>query len=521
MALTIGRGRLAMIASILGGVLLIAAGLKYLLLPVFDLWVQVGLALGALSLAGSILLEPDRIRRALSGRQAKYGSNAFLMSIAFAGILVVINLVAYNNPQRIDLTEDREYSLSPESELLLSELSEPVQVIGFYTPDRAQSRESIRPLLDEYVSKSDGKLSYEFIDPRSDPLAADRYGITRDGSMAVLIGEASQVIEFPSEVEITSAMVSLANPESRVVYFLSGHGERDLDATDSGGLSQLRSALESKNYEVSALNLIAEGEVPGNARALVIAGPLSPLSEAEIELTRAYLDDGGALVVLHEPTIVSQVAAEEDTLAAWLEAEWGLHFRDDLVVDLNSTIPLSGISQNYAIHPITERMQNLASYYPTARSIETRESEAISSVAITPLVFTGENSWSETDLNAIAEANVIEFNPESDSQGPLTLAVTAEDQTSGARLVAVGDSDFAANADFLSLGNGDLMVNSIDWASRQEELISITPKASTQRQVVPASREAVVLLLLATVVLLPGSVVVIGVLVWWNRRKRS
>src|ERR1043165_7218211 len=68
-----------------------------------------------LGLAAYAILEPDRVRRFFTGRQARYGSNALIMSLAFVGILVVGNLLAYENPVQVaDLTEDKTNTLSPE-----------------------------------------------------------------------------------------------------------------------------------------------------------------------------------------------------------------------------------------------------------------------------------------------------------------------------------------------------------------------------------------------------------------------
>lgn len=514
------RSQLAIAAYVAGPLLILAAGLKYVLNPQFDLWVQLGLAAGVVCLGGGVLLDPDRWRRALAGRQARYGSNALVLSLAFVGILIVLNVLVHNNPQRIDLTEDQEYTLSPETLLLLEELGQPVAIKGFFTPENSQSRDRMRPLLDEYGTKSGGRVSYEFIDPRANPLAADQYGITRDGSMAVVMGEASQVIEFPSERELTSAMVRLANPESRVVYFLEGHGERALDASDESGLSQLKSTLENKNYTLATLNLLVTGEIPQDALVLVDPGPSVAFSEEEVGLLNGYLGAGGALILLLDP-VISQPQSVADPLGDYLQSGWGIRLRPDFIVDLGSIFPLNALSASYGTHPITERMHGLATLYPAARSIELLELVDPGSQTFTRLVETSQNSWGETDLAAIAGGNELRQDPETEAAGPLLVAVAAEDLQSGARVVVFGDSDFAANSDFFNGGNGDMIVNSVDWAARQEQLISITPKQTTTRTVVPGSRETVVLLLLLTLVVIPGGVVGAGASVWWNRRKRS
>jgi len=518
MALKIERARLALGCYLLALAALLASGVKYLLDPVVDGWLRGGVVLVVAAAAAGVLLDPARVRRAFSGRRARYGGNAALFGVGFLGILVVINALAVSYPQRIDLTEDKEFSLSPETELLLSELSEPVKITGFYTPDRASARDQIRPLLDAFATKSDGLISYEFIDPRSNPLAADQFGITRDASMAVSLGEESHVIEFPSEREIASAIVRLTNPEDRVVYFLTGHGELDLTETGETGLSQLQSSLVSKNYGVEALNLLVEGEVPGDASVVVAAGPRTQLTEPELQLIDEYLAAGGSLVALLEPSAVTQLDPADDSLNAYLTDNWGVSARNDFVVDLGSSLYLVGLSFSYGSHPITERVSSFLTQYPSARSIEVSETPAPSRT-VTQLVMTSERSWGETDFAAIADGSTIQYDEQLETAGPLALAAALEDSQQGTRLVVVGDVDFASNGGFFAGGNGDLMVNSIDWAAHQEDLIDITPRQRTVRQVLPATRSTVILLVVGTTVLIPGGIILAGGLVWWNRRK--
>jgi ABC-type uncharacterized transport system involved in gliding motility auxiliary subunit len=520
MALKPDRSFLALLAFGIGIGALIAAGLRYLFVPLFDIWVQALLAICIVGLAAGVMLNPERVRLALRGRQARYGSNAMVLSLAITGIVVLLNVLIYNNPTRIDLTEDQSFSLSDETLLLLSELDKQVIIKGFYTPDFANQRDNIRPTLDEYNTRSGGLVKYELIDPLTNPVAADQYGVTRDGSIVVIMGESSHLIDFPNEREISSAIVRLSNPEDRKVYFLIGHGERDINEVADEGLSRLKAALEGKNYVVAAINLMIDAAVPNDATVLIAAGPLAALSADEVDAISAYLNGGGALVFLQEPTIISEVQDEDDLLARHLEQRWGVRGRNDLIIDLNSTRPFDGISYQYADHLITARMQNLASYFPTSRSLEI-VSEQDAGVSITPFVFTGDNSWGETDMGGVAEQGRIEFDPDADTPGPLTLAIAVDDFSQGSRLVLFGDSNFASNRDYFNLGNGDLIVNSIDWAARQEDLINITPRTVTRRIVVPASRQTAVIISLTTLVLMPGSVAALGAWVWWSRRGRA
>ncbi len=110
---------------------------------------------------------------------------------------------------------------------------------------------------------------------------------------------------------------------------------------------------------------------------------------------------------------------------------------------------------------------------------------------------------------------------EEDTLGPLTVGMVGEDGATQARLVVLGDSDFASNAEFYNYANGDLLVNSIDWAARQEALISLTPKQSTPRFVTPPTTQAVGLIFLLTVLVIPGAVIAAGVSVWIRRRRQA
>src|SRR5687767_8678653 len=132
-----------------------------------------------LALAIYAVLEPDRVRRFISGRQARYGSNALVMTIAFIGILIVGNVLAYQNPVTLaDLTEDKTNTLSPELVAALETLPEKITAIGFFS--QGMSTESAAQLLSNIKANSNGKFDFQFIDPDRDPQAARNAGITGD-----------------------------------------------------------------------------------------------------------------------------------------------------------------------------------------------------------------------------------------------------------------------------------------------------------------------------------------------------
>ena len=507
-------------AYIVGLAGLAAAAGWYFYRAEFDLVLRIALAVAGLGLAAGALLDPERIRRAWRTRQARYGSNALVLSVSVAGILLLLNIAAGRTPARWDLTEDREYSISPETVLVLAELPGQASLKGFYTADMASSRDNLRPLLDEFEIRSQGKLSYEFVDPNEDPLAAEQYGVTRDGSMVVILGERSEVVQFPSEQEITSALVRLANPGERKVYFLTGHGEPDLESLEDAGYGRIREAMAAKNYDVETLNLLAEHNVPEDALALVIAGPGRPLAESEIESLRTFAEGGGALVVLIQPTEETNLGEADDPLAAYLAEAWGVTLEDDVVVDLRSAQPLWVFAAQYASHAITDRLQRVGTYYPIVRSLRIAQRGDLS-LNVQPLVQTSDAAWGEIDMEALVNEGQADQDPAIDRPGPLVVAAVGENAVSQARLVVFGDSDFATNYHFFNYGNGDILANSIDWAAGQEGLIDLTPRETTQRFVVPPTALAQRVIMLVTVFLIPGIVLILGARTAWERRGRG
>jgi len=491
----------------------------YIVQHTFSLGVQISLGILILGIATFILLDPQRVRQAFTGRQARYGSNALVITLAMLGILIVINYLAYKNTKTWDLTEDKTYSLAKETLDILNKLPEPVVAQAFYTSNL--STDTARKLLDSYQLNSKGKFSYKFIDPNADPLAAQAAKVTRDGTIVLKTGDRQEQITYPDEQELTNALIRLANPGQRIVYFVTGHGESDINGTDTSSLSQLKKNLESKNYTVNTLNLLSQAQIPKDALAVIIAGPKKPLTNQEVSILKTYADQGGALVILYEPSPISGIDNDNDPLVKYLTDSWGVTLDNDLILDPNvdPMVVTYAAPDSYGQHPITQKMTGVGIVFPTARSIEINQNAASQSTV--KLAVTAQNAWGETDLAALKN-NQASIDPNKDIVGPLTLAISSEKTNTKSRLVVIGDVDFSTDKYFNQFGNGDFIMNSIDWAAVQENLINLTTKPATTRQLAnPLLDYQIGLLLLLLVFIIPGLVIVMGIIVWVQRRRRG
>jgi ABC-type uncharacterized transport system involved in gliding motility auxiliary subunit len=499
----------------------LAAISLYIIQREWNLYLQISLGLVLVGLAIFALLDPDRVRLALTGRQARYGSNTLVMSLAFVGILVVVNYVGYKNPVRKDLTEGQQNTLAPETIDTLEKLPQPVEALAFYSQRAASQSESAKNLLEQYKFEGKDKFNYRFIDPEADPLAAQDAKITRDGMLVVKMGDRQEPVEFVTEKEITSAMVRLIGNETRAVYFLTGHGERDPEGAGEEAYSLVKQVLESKNYMVGKLNLLSTNQIPEDAKVLIVAGPQQPLTSEEVDRLRAFSEAGGALVIMEEPIQTSGFGDKPDPLAEYISQGWGIVLGNDIIVDFTLQQPFIAVANAYANHPITQKMQGMAALFPTARSV--LASEGITGTTTTELVLTSDQAWGETDISSLEGGGELTVAPDSgkDTLGPVPLVAVAQSTDRQRRVAVFGDADFANDANFTQFGNGDLLINTIDWASGQENLINLTPKDTVQRILVPPGRYTLGLILFGSVFLVPGAVLVAGIIVWIQRRKRG
>lgn len=501
------------------GAVLLVAGLAWSLVRgQLELPAEIALAAGLVAVAAFVALEPGQVRTALTGRTARQGGNALVVTLSVIGILVLLNVLAARHNKRFDLTAERAYSLSPQTLQVLGDLQGPVDVTAFMTPGYF-ARATVEDLLREYTYHSD-KIRLEIVDLEQNPALARQNNITNDGTIVFQAGDRRQTSLGYDEQAFTSALVKVTREEVKTVYFLTGHKERDVEDVTNPGYSTIAEAIRNDNYQVSSVNLSITPTVPSDAAVLIIAAPTISPAAKEIEAINAYVDRGGSLFVLGDPSTEVDLA---DVLS-----RWGLSLRRDIAIDPQSAffgdVATPVISRYPAYHDITKDLTGLMTLYPLACSIAT-QSPAPDGVSVTPLVQTSAGSWGETDL----QAQQVGMDEGQDVAGPLDLAVAATldlpaegeaAEEKHARLVLFGDADLVANNMLQSVqgtGNADLFLNATSWLAEEESLISIRAKQSTPRTVVLTPPQ-IRTVMYTSMIFLPGIVIAAGAWVWWRRR---
>jgi ABC-type uncharacterized transport system involved in gliding motility auxiliary subunit len=516
--------RLSLIIGVLGLLILVGGiGLNNFkdLQNLAELMRVLGGILLGIGTAGLITARRQAIYGFSQSRQARFGSQAVILSLSFIGIVALLNYLGMRHPLRWDLTENKSFTLSAQTTRILKNLKEPVKVTAFYKVSNSMRQEMIN-LLESYRDQANGKLTIEFVDPERQPGIALRYGISTSDVVILERGTLRKTVTGTQEQDVTNALLGVSREKKPIVYFLQGHGELDPEDFDPAkGLSGVKQALEGENYQVSKLYLQASGgKVPADASALVIAGPDKALTPPERQAVADYLGKRpGRVLLLLRPQV--QTGLES------VVAKYGVQVGNNLVIDagrnIQNDVSAPAVTE-YASHPITKDLLSTIAFFPLVRSVQLISPPP--QVNGLELFRSSSDSWAESNL----KANMLVKKDPQDTVGPLALAVAlsidispeakvgaANIQKSQARLVVFGNASFASNGFARLLGNGDLLLNSLAWLAEQEDLISIRAK-DTRDTKLELTNQQNQMVFYVSVVGMPLLMLLLGIFVWWKRR---
>lgn len=449
-----------------------------------------------------------------SMRSLRLGINAAISILALAAILIFLQTILSNHGGRLDTTSNRRYSLSEQTLKILENLKREVSITAFLKQETPEKRE-VEDLLKSYSSQS-RHIKFSLIDPDRDPVMARRFNVTRYGTIVIESGENQEQIFNATEEKITNAIVKVTREKRKVIYCLTGHGEKSIEDRESSGLDQLKSAVEAESYEIKSL-LAMRDSLPQDCSVLVIAGPERDLFPIERDMIERYLENGGALLALIDPIV-------ELPLIDSLVAKFGIELTESIVVDRFGKLVagnyLTPVVNTYGNHPIAENFR-LASFFPQARAIAIASPQP-SGVNAAVLASTSPSAYAETDLQSVLSKGMTQFDADKDIAGPIDVAAVAtRDLYSGknrSRIAVFGDSDFTSNA-YLSLsGNKDLILNTLGWLAEEEDLIAIRAKDPVSQPVVLTLKQGRIIFWLP-VVALPAAFMLVGTLVVIAKRR--
>lgn len=503
----INREEIFKIIAFLGPVAVIAGYIRY---SVRETMGALNLSLliggGVLTLA-AIVFNFRAIRESSRKRSTRLGANTAVMTLAVLAIIGFANFLGYRHHKRIDVTTEKLYSLSDQTRKVVSDLKKDVKIILFDKDDQ----QGLGDQMKEYRNLN-SHFTFERIDPQKNLDTAKQYKVEHLGDVVVVSGDRTERPKDTTEQSILNAIIKVTRDSLKKVCFVEGHGEKKLSSTNEGdGYGVVDKMLKDENYETKTINLVSSTDVPSDCDVLVLAGPKQSLFPQEASAIGKYLEKGGKAMLLIDPDTDPKL---DDVLRAW-----GIQLGNNTVVDVSGVGRLFGLgpgtplARTYGSHPITKDFEGTMTFFYMSRSVESIPGSGAST---TDLMKTSEESWAETELKG---GNEVRFDEGKDKKGPITLGVasTRSEGDKEGRLVVIGDSDFATNQFVGVQRNGDLFMNSINWLSQDEDLISIRPKNPSDRRVSMTEADQNQLFWIA-LVLMPVATIGSGVYIWWKRR---
>lgn len=446
----------------------------------------------------------------MKARQTKYGAFLFLYLVVILAVVFAANWLADRHNKTVDVTANKQYTLSDETKKVAGNLKHPVTIYYF---NKSDSYDQARDLLDRYRNLS-SEIHVDYVDPDKKPDVARLEGARAMGDIVVDNGEKKETAKALTEEELTGALVRASKSGAKTVCFVSGSGEHQLTDTDRDGYSSIKDALEKNNYKTDTISLIEKPDVPKSCSVVVIGGPKHDYLQPALDALKTYITGGGKALFNFDAVLnVPDEKLGDTPKLAELVSQWGITPQGDVILDLSAASRLFGqispVVGSYENHPIVRVMGDNATVFPLARSLDVK-SPAEKLFSSTADSYSLINPKTPIDDAELAKAK----------KGPFVLGAVATvgSGSNQARIVVVGSSSWMANNIMSApIGNRDLALNMMNWLTSDEDLISIRPKEPEDRRL-NVTGNTMRVLFMTSVVLLPLIVIFSGVSVWWKRR---
>jgi ABC-2 type transport system permease protein len=430
-------------------------------------------------------MEPTPIKSWLSKR----GTGDLLLLANGVALILLLNMAGAHYFFRLDLTEEKRYSIKEPTKDLLKNLGDEVYIEVFLegelNPSFKRLRNSIEETLTEFQIYSNHKVQFEFTDPSSAMSQKSRNefmtGLAAKGIQALPVieskdGERSEKIIFPGalissggfetgvmlfkgnrtlgsqevlnqsiegiEFELASAIYKISNISRKRIGIVKGHGE-----LDSLEIASFNNALLDQ-YDVFDVTIGSKPTIDPYD-VLVLAKPRSGFNESEKYKLDQYLMNGGKLLLLLDRLdAVMDSASRENNYAFPYDLRlddqlfrYGVRVNPDLVQDRNASkypIVTSVVNNrpqimqmDWVFFPVINQYAD----HPITRNLDAILTKFVSSIdtvkAIgvrkTPLLFSSDYS---RKMAAPVKVSVSDLrknvNPETFSEGKIPVAYLLE-----------------------------------------------------------------------------------------------
>lgn len=519
--------------------------------------------------------------------KSKYAFKHGAYAVAFTAIVIVaviivnvlVSALGQRFPLTLDITTDKDYSVSPDNLDYIRDVERPVtitvcstegdyatymaQYISYYygAEDETDGKYFTQALtlLDAY-SKHNSNIEIVYADPQSPEFADVQARVASDASLGYgsLLVEStfeldgkevyrSKVLGFEdlyeltdttggyasyygygyvisgSKVEsaVTSAIHSVTSDKTTEVVYLSGNMEE-------GALDTLNATLLDNNCNVTAIDNLVGKEIPAETEIVIIAAPTSDFSAEELGKLDAYLDNDGK----RGKTLLffgSNTSPDLPNLYDFL-SEWGIEVARGTLAETNAN--------NYVQEPTTIGLQNLGTDF--TKSVNSLSRMYVSSGNL-PMQIGFESQGNRVTTELLASSETVVVRPVGADEDWTTDGLpTGKYSTAILSTDTLYEEDFSeiksyvaafSSVNFISdywtqftgrVGNMELVLSLTNTLSgRDADTVTFTNKTITVESFADqVTGTAVLTIYIVFLAIVPLVLIVTGVVIFIRRRNR-
>ena len=433
--------------------------------------------------------------------------------------LTLLNLISRNKFYRIDLTENKIFSLSESSKNIVSDIDDLLTMKVYFSDnlpnELGNTRRYLQDILEEYSAVSDGNIRFVFHDPESNEnleeqarkdgiqpvqmqvVENDKLEIKRVYMGMVLLYEDKKetlpVIQTTTglEYELTTKIKNLVATEKLSIGIVSlGSAEIVND--------NLKLQL-GRHYTIKDVDM--SQPIPEDISALLVNGTVDSVDENVLTQFDSFLSTGKGIFVAQNGVSTDiqtqQASIIESNIFTFL-GKYGLNVEKNLAMDKRAgrvsvqqqmgmfrmnvpmEYPFLPIIQNFNENEsVVSGLEALQVVFPSEISIDTSFSDLVAGV--NELFTTSNKSGIMNEPFQIHPDPKVNPQIQMLNQKEIIVAATSK-LTSGGELMLVSDSKFLTDEGGGGSGeNGIFILNAVDYLAGDQGLIALRSREITNR----------------------------------------
>jgi gliding-associated putative ABC transporter substrate-binding component GldG len=517
------------------------------------------------------------VRSSKVSRRLKYSSNFIALAFIVLGILAVVNFFFLRHFARIDLTQDKRYTLTSSTKEVLGNLDDIVTIKLYFSKNipsyLVNLKRNVTDFLDEYRAYAgenpalQQELRFMGIPQvQLNIIEKDQAQLTNVYlGMAIFYADKKEVIPFISdtrnlEYDLTSAVVKVTRTESKTVGIFTGN-----DHSLSGDYQAVKQLLE-KQYTLQEVTLSTGEETLENIHTLIVAGLREP-TDKQLYAIDQFLMRGGKIVFLVDTVDIKEglQAASFKPGTDELIQHYGVKVEENLVLDrananaafrsgfMTFRLPypywVKVIQEGFSPdNPAVSNLESLVLPWTSALSVIEEKTPAIT---VTELAKSTPLSWIRKGFYSLDPQQRFLTPGMTTESYPLILSLSGTftsffaDKPVPARkeegtekkivppqetikespetqIIVVGNSRFITNDIITQFQDNQVfLLNITDWLTLGEQLIGIRSRGATDRPLKETTEYTKTLIKFLNMFAVPLLLILFGLVRFYLRRRKK